>query len=255
MISNRGLELIKEFEGCVLTSYRDPVGVWTIGYGHTKNVHEGMEISQRKADELLREDVEIYFNKVMEYDDIYHWNPNQIDALTSFAYNIGSIDQLTKEGQRSIEEISRCIPLYCKAGGQVLEGLKRRREAERELFDEPVEASTSSSDSEPSNSASEVTEGQEETHSESESYYKTGETYTVDVSSALNVRRGAGTDFDLVGYAGLTPDGKKHANAWGALLDGTRVTCLDIVNRGDETWIEIPSGWICAKSGNTRYVI
>lgn len=102
---------------------------------------------------------------------------------------------------------------------------------------------------------SESTEGQEEAHSESESYYKIGETYTVDVNSALNVRRGAGTDFDLVGYAGLTPDGKKHANAWGALLDGTRVTCLDIVNRGDETWIEIPSGWICAKSGNTRYVI
>lgn len=105
------------------------------------------------------------------------------------------------------------------------------------------------------NVPSDSTEGQEEAHNESESYYKIGETYTVDVNTALNVRRGAGTDFDLVGYAGLTPDGKKHANAWGALLDGTRVTCLDIVNRGDETWIEIPSGWICAKSGNTRYVI
>lgn len=102
---------------------------------------------------------------------------------------------------------------------------------------------------------SDSTEGQEEAHNESESYYKIGETYTVDVNTALNVRRGAGTDFDLVGYAGLTPDGKKHANAWGALLDGTRVTCLDIVNRGDETWMQIPSGWICAKSGNTRYVI
>lgn len=105
------------------------------------------------------------------------------------------------------------------------------------------------------NVPSESAEGQEETHSESESYYNVGEIYTVDVNSALNVRRGAGTEFALVGYAGLTPDGKKHANAWGALLDGTRVTCLDIVNRGDETWIEIPSGWICAKSGNTRYVI
>ena len=99
------------------------------------------------------------------------------------------------------------------------------------------------------------TEGQETAHSESEGYYKIGDTYTVDVSSALNVRAGAGTDYPLVGYENLTADGKKHANAWGALYSGTRVTCMDVCDRGDEIWMQIPSGWICAKSGNTRYVV
>jgi len=74
----------------------------------------------------------------MKYDSKYHWNENEAGALTSFAYNIGSIDELTKEGTRSKETIAKKMLLYNKARGRVLLGLKRRREAEHKLFLTPV---------------------------------------------------------------------------------------------------------------------
>lgn len=134
-ISDTGLSLIKRFEGCSLASYRDPVGVWTIGYGHTKGVRPMQVISQEEADRYLREDVVRAEQAVMKYDSKYHWNQNQFDALVSFAYNIGNINQLTAKGKRSISEISAKIPAYRKAGGKVLMGLVARRAAEKELFD------------------------------------------------------------------------------------------------------------------------
>lgn len=146
-ISQRGIDLIKEFEGCVLHAYRDSVGVITIGIGTTNadasiigtKIYMGMTISQETAEEWLRKSVNYkYVPLVMKYDNIYHWNQNQLDALTSFAYNIGSIDQLTANGSRSIAEISEKILLYDKAGGQTLAGLTRRRRAEKALFDEKV---------------------------------------------------------------------------------------------------------------------
>jgi GH24 family phage-related lysozyme (muramidase) len=76
-----------------------------------------------------------YTPLVNKYDNIYHWNQNQFDALLSFCYNIGSIDQLTAHGKRSISEISQSILLYNKGGGKVLKGLVRRREFEKNLFD------------------------------------------------------------------------------------------------------------------------
>lgn len=86
--------------------------------------------------------------------------------------------------------------------------------------------------------------------------YIVGNTYTVDVKSALNVRMGAGTEYKLVGYNNLTPDGKRHAYSNGALMSGTRVTCLEVkVISSDFVWIRIPSGWICAINGNKKYVI
>lgn len=136
-ISDKGIELIKSFEGCRLQSYRDTVGVWTIGWGHTAGVYSGMSITQEKADEFLREDLKRYEDDVNKYDEMYHFNQNQFDALTSFAYNIGSIGQLTDYGCRSIETISEKILLYNKAGGEVLAGLTRRRIAEKALFDTP----------------------------------------------------------------------------------------------------------------------
>ena len=74
----------------------------------------------------------------MRYNGTYRWNQNQFDALVSFAYNIGNIDQLTAGGKRSIAEISAKIPEYCHAGGKELAGLVRRRAAEKELFDTPI---------------------------------------------------------------------------------------------------------------------
>ena len=86
-------------------------------------------------------------------------------------------------------------------------------------------------------------------------YYKVGGTYTIKVSSALNVRKGPGKNYQLVGYNGLTTDGKKHAFKSGALKNGTRVTVKAIEIVDGVTWLQIPSGWICADTGSAKYVI
>ena len=74
----------------------------------------------------------------MKYNNTYKWNQNEIDALVSFAYNIGSIKQLTNNGTRSKKEISTAMLKYNKAGGKVYRGLTRRRVAEQKLFLTPV---------------------------------------------------------------------------------------------------------------------
>ena len=71
----------------------------------------------------------------INYDKKYKWNQNQFDALLSFTYNIGSIDQLTNNGKRTINEISNKIPEYNKVNGKPLQGLTRRRRFEKQLFD------------------------------------------------------------------------------------------------------------------------
>lgn len=129
-----GIKLITQFEGCRLTAYKCPAGVWTIGYGHTQGVHEGQTITKAQAARMLAEDLERYEDKVNKYYDRYKWSQNEFDALVSFAYNIGSIDKLTAGGTRSRQEIADKMLQYNKAGGRVLAGLTRRRQAERALF-------------------------------------------------------------------------------------------------------------------------
>ncbi len=146
-ISQKGIKLIKEFEGCYLKAYQDSGGVWTIGWGTTNadksvtgtTIKAGLKITQATADKWLLESLEkIYIPKVMKYDAKYHWNQNQFDAMVSFCYNIGNIDQLTDKGARSIDTIARKILLYVKDNGKVLKGLQRRRQAEHDLFVMPV---------------------------------------------------------------------------------------------------------------------
>ena len=123
-------------------------GRFDIGYGITsadksvtgKTIGPGMKISKATAEKWLKESLEEkYAPKVMKYDHIYHWNENEFGAMLSFAFNIGSIDQLTDYGKRSKKVIAEKILLYNKAGGRVLRGLTRRRIAERKLFLTPVE--------------------------------------------------------------------------------------------------------------------
>ena len=139
--SSKGVSLIKSFEGCRLKAYKCPAGVWTIGYGHTAGVKEGDIITQKQADEYLRNDLAKYENAVLNYDAIYHFNQNQFDALVSFTYNcgVGNLKNLTQNGKRTLAQISTKLLLYNKAGGVVLRGLQRRRAAEKELFDTPIE--------------------------------------------------------------------------------------------------------------------
>ena len=129
-----GIKLITSFEGCRLTAYKCPAGVWTIGYGHTRGVQQGQTITKAQAARLLAEDLERYEDNVNKYQDKYKWSQNEFDALVSFAYNVGSIDKLTAGGTRSRQEIADKMLLYNKANGKVLAGLTRRRQAERELF-------------------------------------------------------------------------------------------------------------------------
>lgn len=133
--SKTGLDLIKTFEGCRLKAYKCPADVWTIGYGHTgSDVKQGMVITQAEADRLLQQDLERFEKNVMKFNNKYHWAQNEFDALVSFAFNIGSIDQLTANKTRTKDQIAQAMLLYNKAGGKVLPGLTKRRQAERQLF-------------------------------------------------------------------------------------------------------------------------
>lgn len=132
--SDLGIQLICRFEGLRTDAYKDAVGVPTIGYGHTKGVQMGMKITKEQAIEFLKEDLVKAENAVNKYNAKYNFSQNQFDALVSFAFNIGSIDQLTAKGTRTIEKIAECIPKYNKAGGKKLQGLVNRRQAELEMF-------------------------------------------------------------------------------------------------------------------------
>ncbi|MCD8333892.1 MAG: glycoside hydrolase family protein [Clostridiales bacterium] len=141
-INAAGLALIKQFEGCKLTAYKDSVGVWTIGYGHTgkvdgKSVCKGMTITQSKANSLLESDVAKfwgYANNTSYVPLAKSMNENQRSALTSFAFNCGQSNLKTLCKDRTIAEIGEALLLYNKAGGMVLSGLTARRRAERKLY-------------------------------------------------------------------------------------------------------------------------
>lgn len=136
-VGAEGLKLIKNFEGCHLTAYKCPAGVWTIGYGHTAGVYEGMTITQEQADRFLIEDCQ----KSANYVDNAAYvpltdslNENQRDALISFAYNCGAgnLKKLCKG--RTLIQIAAAMLSYNKAKGKILAGLTRRRKAEQALF-------------------------------------------------------------------------------------------------------------------------
>lgn len=142
-ISQNGIDLIKRYEGCSLISYQDTSGIWTIGYGWTgkvngKTICKGLKISQETADNLLLNNITLYENKVNKYQNIYHFNQNEFDALVSFCYNIGNIDQLTDNGKRTKEKIKSHWIAYCKSNGKTLQGLVNRRKDELKLFNTKV---------------------------------------------------------------------------------------------------------------------
>lgn len=134
--SQRGINLIKEFEGLRLTAYKCPAGVYTIGYGHTRGVKRGMKITEEEASAYLTADLRNSEKAVERYDNTYHWNQNEFDALVSFTFNCGAANlrALLRNGRRNRSQIAATLPLYRKAGGKVLKGLERRRAAEKALF-------------------------------------------------------------------------------------------------------------------------
>lgn len=142
--SKAGLDLIKEFEGCRLTAYKCPAGVWTIGYGHTAGVKEGMKITKTQANQFLKQDVKTSEKVVEKYNHIYNWTQSEFDALVSFTFNCGAgnLRTLLNNGVRTKQQISEKIVLYNKSNGQTLAGLVRRRKAEQELFNSQTNLTT-----------------------------------------------------------------------------------------------------------------
>lgn len=134
--SQKGIDLIKSFEGCKLTAYQDTVHVWTIGYGHTGGVKAGQKITNAQAEDFLKADL-AKFEKAVDALKM-DFNQNQFDALVSFAYNcgVGNLNKLCK-GRTKLEIGSKML-LYDKAGGKTLAGLTRRRKAENKLYNTPV---------------------------------------------------------------------------------------------------------------------
>ncbi|HRX37788.1 MAG TPA: lysozyme [Parvularculaceae bacterium] len=145
--SSNGIELIKRFEGLELEAYQDIAGIWTIGYGHTgADVKEGMKISQREAEELLKQDLKSREDAVSRLASA-SLNQNEFDALVSFVYNVGAEAFKNSTARRRLNSGDRvgaaeALTWWNKAtvNGVLREvtGLTRRRAAERALFLEPV---------------------------------------------------------------------------------------------------------------------
>jgi len=136
--SQKGIDLIKHFEGCELNAYKCPAGVWTIGYGHIKGVQEGDVITEQQADEMLVEELNEYENYINTLVTV-PLNQNQYDALVSWVYNLGSSNLqastlLKVLNAGDYDNVPEQIMRWNKAGGKVLEGLTRRRQAEADLF-------------------------------------------------------------------------------------------------------------------------
>lgn len=134
--SRKGIDLIKKFEGCRYKAYKalPSEKYYTIGYGHYgSDVTPGMTITPEDASNFLMRDLgkfELYVEKFVTLP----LNQNQFDALVSFTYNCGPGNLQKLVLGRTLPQIADAFLLYNKAGGKVLKGLTRRREAERALF-------------------------------------------------------------------------------------------------------------------------
>lgn len=132
------LDFVRNEEGCKLKAYLCPAGKWTIGYGHTAGVTEGMAISQAHAEELLRADVIDVAQRMSSYikAPVTKW---QFIALVSLSFNIGDLRRkapklLHNLNSRQEDKTAHEFLDICRAGGKVVLGLKRRREKEAKLF-------------------------------------------------------------------------------------------------------------------------
>lgn len=143
-INEKGLALVKEFEGCELEAYSCPAGAWTIGYGHTLSAAPGMLINEAKAEALLREDLRNAEEVVDQLVEV-PINDNQFSALVSFVFNVGptAFEESTLLRLLNLfngfEEVAAQFLRWNKAGDEELPGLTRRRHAERALFLESVD--------------------------------------------------------------------------------------------------------------------
>lgn len=138
-------KIIKAFEGLYLKAYKDPVGIWTIGYGHVIDVNKEKElleraITEKEAEVLLEKDMERIWNGMWKFIKIKLEDMHVLmwAALLSFCFNVGygalqkSIGKALNE--KNFEAVADEFPKWVYAGGKVLKGLVRRRDYERQVF-------------------------------------------------------------------------------------------------------------------------
>jgi lysozyme len=137
--SEAGIAMTKSFEGLRLTAYQDVAGVWTIGYGHVApNITAGMTITPAEADTLLRDDLAVAVACVNRAVTVPVSQP-QFDALVDFCFNAGrgsflGSTLLRQVNQGNFAAAAAQFGLWVHAGGQVVPGLVRRRQAEAQMF-------------------------------------------------------------------------------------------------------------------------
>ncbi len=136
--TNTAIELIKSFEQLRLNSYLCPAGVWTIGYGHTDGVNQGMLITEKTADAFLKQDIRNAEHSINQMDA--ELTQEQFDALVSFVFNIGvrafNVSTLRKKILKNPNDpsIADEFRRWVYAGDKKLPGLIKRREKEIELY-------------------------------------------------------------------------------------------------------------------------
>src|SRR5574344_1308280 len=137
-MTQQGLDLIKKYEGLRLEAYKCPAGVWTIGYGHTKGVIKGMKISKEEAEKLLQQDVSVFELQVI--NTVGKLSDCKIDALVSFAYNVGIAafrgSTLCRKVKANSDDASIRSEFgkWVYAGSKKLPGLVKRRAEEAEMY-------------------------------------------------------------------------------------------------------------------------
>ena len=141
-ISSAGLSIIKEFEGFRANAYRDPVGIWTIGFGTIRGVKPGDVVTRSEAERRLRHEL-VEYERAVERATGGNATQPQFDALVSFAYNVGvkgmaGSTVIKRHNAGDHQAAARAFGLWNKAGGKVWPGLTRRRAAEAALYAEPV---------------------------------------------------------------------------------------------------------------------
>lgn len=136
--SKEGQAMTERFESCRLIAYQDQIGVWTIGWGHTRGVYEGMTCTQEQADAWLLADIAIYEQDVNTHVKV-EINQQEFDALVDFAFNLGNgaLNGSTLLRLLNAGDFSGAAKEFKKwdhAGGKIVAGLLRRRLAEEQEF-------------------------------------------------------------------------------------------------------------------------
>ena len=178
--SQKGIDLIKKFEGVRLTAYK-PVKtekLWTIGYGHY-GVDKNLKITQQQAEAFLKEDLEKFEGCVNKLNRGF--NQNEFDALISFCYNCGQGNLQSLCKNRSKSQIANALLKYNKAGGKELAGLTKRRLAEKELFLTPINE-----------------QPKEKVNKKDTTKDKNDLPYKVKTKTCINIRTGAGTNYPKI---------------------------------------------------------